>query len=84
MFDALNSSYRSCSSTSATAVIGGHTAAKYGTKPPRYVLRPSTFEIVAVQLCSVTETAPKTTFLCVNRSSIRCDFLGGAQASGVL
>ena len=66
-FGALNSSSRSCLSTSATVVIDVHAAAKYGTKPLQYVLSHNTFEIVAAQLCAVTETAPKTQFLCVNR-----------------
>ena len=34
----------------------------------------STFEIVTLQLCSVTEIRPKSPFLCVNRSATRYDF----------
>ena len=79
-FGALNSSSRSCLSTSATVVIDVHAAAKYGTKPLQYVLCHNAFEIVAAQLCAVTETAPKTQFLCVNRSPIRYGFHGGAKA----
>ena len=39
----------------------------------------STFEIGAAQLRSVTEIAPKSPFLCVNRSLNRYDFRGGAK-----
>ena len=39
----------------------------------------STFEIGAAQLCYVTEIAPKSPFLCVNRSPNRYDFRGGAK-----
>ena len=37
-------------------------------------------DIGAAQLCSVTEIAPKTPFLCVNRSSIRYVFHAGPRA----
>ena len=40
----------------------------------------STLEIGAAQLRSVTEIAPKSLLLCVNRSSIRYDFRAGAKA----
>ena len=39
----------------------------------------STFEIAKVQLCNVSEIAPKSTFLCVNRRPIRYDFCAGAK-----
>ena len=39
----------------------------------------STFEIGAAQLCYVTEIAPKSPFLCVNRSPNRYGFQGGAK-----
>ena len=42
------------------------------------VLR-SSFEIGAAQLCYVTEIAPKSPFLCVNRSPNRYDFRGGTK-----
>ena len=41
----------------------------------------STLEIGAAQLRSVTEIAPKSPFLCVNRSPIRYDLRGGATAT---
>ena len=40
----------------------------------------STLEIVAVLPRSVTEIAPPQPFLCVNRSPIQYNFLGGAKA----
>ena len=39
----------------------------------------STFEIGAAQLRHVAEMAPKSLFLCVNRSHRRYDFSGGAK-----
>ena len=42
-------------------------------------MKHSTFEIGATQLCCVTEIAPKSPFLCVNRSLIRYDFRAGAK-----
>ena len=41
----------------------------------------STLEIGAAQLRSVTEIAPKSPFLCVNRSSILYSFRAGAKAT---
>ena len=42
----------------------------------------STLEICAAQLRSVTEIAPKSPFLSVNRSpSVRYDFRAGAKAT---
>ena len=38
------------------------------------------FEIGEEQFRSVTEIAPKSPFLCVNRSPIRYDSRGGAKA----
>ena len=38
-----------------------------------------TFEIAKVQLRNVTEIAPKSQFLFVNRSPIPCDFRAGAK-----
>ena len=40
----------------------------------------SAWEIGAAQLRSVTEIAPPQPFLCVNRSTIRYDYRGGAKA----
>ena len=40
----------------------------------------STFEIGGAQFRSVTEIAPKSPFLCVNRSPIRYGFRAGAKA----
>ena len=40
----------------------------------------TTLEISAVQLCSVTEIAPKSLFLYVNRGPIRLGFRAGAKA----
>ena len=42
-------------------------------------MKHSTFEICAVQLCNVSEIAPKSLFLCVNRRPIRYDFCAGAK-----
>ena len=39
----------------------------------------STFEIATAQLRNITEIAPKSPFLCVNRSPIRYDFHVGAK-----
>ena len=39
----------------------------------------STFEIAKVQLCNVSEIAPKSLFLCVNGRPIRYDFCAGAN-----
>ena len=44
-------------------------------------MRCSISEISAVQLCSVTEIAPKSLFLCVNRSLIRYGFRSRARAT---
>ena len=46
-----------------------------------YPMQLSTLEIGAVQLRSVTEIAPKSPFLRVNRSSIRYGFRAGAKAT---
>ena len=40
----------------------------------------SALEICAAQLRSVTEIAPKSPFLCVNRSPIQYGFRAGAKA----
>ena len=42
-------------------------------------MKHSTFEIGAAQLCNVSEIAPKSPFLFVNRSPIRYDFCAGAK-----
>ena len=45
---------------------------------------PSTLEISAAHLRSVTEIAPKSPFLCVNRSPVGYGFRADAQAIGIL
>ena len=42
-------------------------------------MKHSTFEIGAAQLCNVSEIAPKSPFLFVNRSPIPYDFRAGAK-----
>ena len=42
-------------------------------------MKHSTLEIGAAQLCNVTEIAPKSPFLCVNRRPIRYDFRACAK-----
>ena len=49
-------------------------------RPDQICDSPPTFEIDVAQPHSVTEVAPKSPFLCVNRSPIRYDFRAGAKA----
>ena len=42
-------------------------------------MKHSNFEIGAAQLCNVSEIAPKSPFLSVNRGPIRYDFRAGAK-----
>ena len=58
-------------------------AGRYGTNLHTYPIcdSPLSLEIGAAQIRSVTEIAPKSPFLCVNRNTIRYWFRSGARAS---
>ena len=64
--------------TFATVRIGVYTALKCGTEPIRYVT--FLFRDWRGAASSVTEIAPKSSLLCVNRRPTRYDFRAGAKA----
>ena len=52
----------------------------YRTYPGFYLAMSFTVYRSAAQLCSITEIAPKSPFLCVNRNPIQYGFPAGAKA----